>query len=100
MDLSRRDLLVEERDKKSFNKEKADKAITTGGALQAMMETYGWKLLMEEFIKPNIEESRWLGASKEDLSDIRAEVRVLKGMLKFIETRVKTAEEMVEKIKK
>lgn len=98
--MDRKELLVEERDRRAFDREKAQKLITVGGALQSMTETYGWKLLTEEFIKPNIEDARWLTASKEDLSDIRAEVRILKGMLKFIETRVKSAEEMVDKIKR
>jgi len=100
MDLSRRDLLIEEKEKRPIDKVKADSVINEGGAIQNMLDTYGWKLLYEGFILPNIEESRFLGASREDLSDIRSEIRVLKQMLKFVETRVKEANKMVEKIKK
>jgi hypothetical protein len=77
-----------------------DSIINEGGALQNMLDTYGWKLLYEGFILPHIEDSRFLGAPREDLADIRSEIRVLTQMLKFVETRVKEANRVVEKIKK
>uniref|UniRef100_A0A6M3JVZ9 Uncharacterized protein n=1 Tax=viral metagenome TaxID=1070528 RepID=A0A6M3JVZ9_9ZZZZ len=98
--LSRKELLMEEKDQKVVDPDRANKAITIGGALQSMMETYGWKIVYEEFILPNSEESRFLDSSREDLADIRAEIRVLRRLLKFIDTRVKSASDMVEKIKK
>lgn len=99
MDLSRRDLLLE-KENRPIDKEKANNTINIGGALQNMLDTYGWKLLFEGFIEPNIEEARFLGASREDLADMRSEIRVLRQMLKWIETRVKDANKMVEKTKK
>jgi hypothetical protein len=100
MNLTRRDLLLEEKEKRPIDKQKIDNVINEGGAIQNMLDTYGWKIVYEGFIEPSIAESRFLGASREDLADIRAEIRVLKQMLKFIETRVKNANIMVEKIKK
>lgn len=99
-DIARRDLLLEEKENRPIPKEKMDSIINEGGALQNMVDTFGWKLLYEGFILPNIEESRFLGASRDDLSDIRSEIRVLKQLLKFVEIRVKEANKMVEKIKK
>ncbi len=99
MDLSRRDLLIEEKEKRPIDKVKADSVINEGGALQNMLDTFGWKLLYTEFILPNVEESRFLESPREDLEDIRAEIRVLKRLLKFIEIRVNAANKMVEKIK-
>lgn len=90
---------MEEKDNRPLDIDKANEVITVGGAIQNMLDTYGWKLVYEGFITPNIEEARFLGASREDLADIRAEIRVLSQMLKFIETRVKNANKMVEKIK-
>lgn len=98
MPLNRKDLL-EEKEKRPVDKGKDDKALTEGGALSTMLETYGWKLLYEGFIKPNIDEVKFLEASREDLDDIRAEIRVLKRMLKFIDTRVIEASKVAEKIK-
>lgn len=98
--MDRKDLLLEERDRRSLDKDKVEKTINEGGALMNMTDTFGWKLLNEGFIIPNIEESRFLGASREDLADIRAEIRILKQLLKFIETRVNEANKTAEKIKK
>ncbi len=99
--MDRKDLLLEEKENRALsNTAKVEKDITTGGALQNMLDTFGWKILYEGFIQPNIEESRFLGAPREDLADIRAEMRILKELLKFVETRVKTANSLAEKIKK
>jgi len=100
MSLERRDLLLEDGTTIPRDKNKIEDILTLGGALVNMTDTYGWKLLYEGFMVPNIEESRFLGASREDLADIRAEIRVLKQLLKWIETRVKDANTMAEKIKK
>lgn len=98
---SRRDFLLEERDKKDLEDlKKVDKVITEGGALQNMLDTFGWKLLYEGFIQPNIGETRFLESPREDLADVRAEMRVLRRMLKFIETRVNEANKIATKIKK
>ena len=98
--MDRKDLLLEAKEKRPLEKEKADKALNEGGALMNMTSTYGWKLLYDGFITPNIEESRFLGASREDLADIRAEIRVLKQMLKYIESHIDDANKVAEKIKK
>ena len=97
--MDRKELHMEEKDNRPLDIDKANEVITVGGAIQNMLDTYRWKLVYEGFITPNIEEARFLGASREDLADIRAEIRVLSQMLKFIETRVKNANKMVEKIK-
>ena len=101
MDLSRKDLLLEEKESRTLSdKDKIEKTINQGGALQNMMDTFGWKLLYEGFIKPNIEETKFLKAPREDLADIRAEMRILKELLQFIEVRVNDANKLAEKIKK
>lgn len=101
MTLDRKDLLMEEKEKRQLEDTvKVEKVITEGGALRNTLDTFGWKIIYEGFIKPNIEEDRWLGASREDLADIRAEIRVLKRLLQFIETRVDSASKLAEKIKK
>jgi hypothetical protein len=99
--MDRKDLLLEERENRTLeDKVKVEKDINTGGALQHMLDTFGWKIVYEGFIKPNIEEARFLSAKKEDLEDVRAEIRVLRELMKFIETRVQTANKLAEKIKK
>jgi hypothetical protein len=101
MALNRKDLLLEEKDKKVLaNKDKVEKDINQGGALQNMMDTFGWKILYEGFIKPNIAEDKFLSASRENLADVRAEMRILKELMKFIETRVNSANELAKKLNK
>jgi hypothetical protein len=101
MDLSRRDLLLEEKEKRTLgDKDKVEKDINQGGALRNMTDTFGWKILYEGFIMPNIADDKFLSAPRENLADIRAEMRILKELLKFIETRVNKANELAEKIKK
>lgn len=99
--MDRKELLLEEKTKRVLsNTAKVENDINTGGALRNMMDTFGWKILYEGFILPNIEESRFLGAPREDLADIRAEMRILKELMKFIETRVNDANKLADKIKK
>ena len=99
--MDRKTLLLEEKESRTLeNKDKVEKDINTGGALQNMLDTFGWKILYEGFISPNIAEERFLTSQREDLADVRAEIRVLKAMMQFIETRVKTANKLAEKIKK
>jgi hypothetical protein len=99
--MDRKELLLEEKDKRTLaNTDKVEEDINVGGALSNMLDTFGWKILYEKFIKPNIEEDKFFSASREDLADIRAEMRILKELLKFIEVRVNTATKLAEKIKK
>lgn len=99
--MDRKSLLLEERESRTLDdKEKVEKILTQGGALQNMLDTFGWKILYDGFIAPHIEESRFLGADRKDLEDVRAEIRILKALLQFIEIRVKEANKVAEKIKK
>lgn len=98
--MDRKELLLEERESRTLDdKKKVEKIITEGGALRNMMDTFGWKLVYEGFIKPNIAEDRFLSAPREDLADIRAELRVLRRFMNFIETRVNEANKLATKIK-
>ena len=99
MNLDRKALLLEEKEKRPLEKEKTDKTLTEGGALMSMLDTFGWKIVYEEFIEPNTNESRWLSASKEELVDIRAEIRILKALLSFINVRIKEAGKLSAKLK-
>ena len=95
--MDRKDLLLEVKEKTPLDKKREEKVLTEGGALQNMLDTYGWRIAYDGFIKPNTEESRFLGAPREDLADIRAEIRILKQFLKFIETRIAEANKTAEK---
>lgn len=97
--MERRDLLLEEKTKKPIDRDKLARDLDEGMALVNMMETRGWKILFEGFIKPNTEESKFLEAPREELADIRAEMRALKKLLKFIDTRVEKANDAASKIK-
>lgn len=96
---TRRDLLLEEKEKIPISRDKLERDLDVGTSLASMMSMRGWKLLYEGFIVPNIEDSRFLGATREDLADIRAEIRILRQMMKFIETRIDSANKAAEKIK-
>lgn len=97
--MDRKDLLMEEEAKEPINKEKLAKDLDEGRALAGMKETRGWKILFEGFIKPNTEEDRLLEAPREELADIRAEMRVLRRLQKFIDTRITAANKAADKIK-
>ena len=98
--MDRKDLLLEEKASRTLeDKKRVEKVITEGGALRSMMDTFGWKLVYEGFVKPNIAEDRFLSAPREDLADIRAELRVLRRFMNFIETRVNEANKLATKIK-
>jgi len=100
MALDRKDLLLEEKTSRTLeDKKKVEKIITEGGALRNMMDTFGWKIVYEGFIKPNIAEDKFLSSPREDLADIRAEIRVLRRLMNFIETRVNEANKLATKIK-
>lgn len=98
--MQRKDLLMEEEAKEPINKEKLAKELDEGRALVGMKETRGWKIVYEGFIIPNTEEARFLEASREELADIRAEMRVLRRLQKFIDTRITAANKAAEKIKR
>jgi len=98
--MDRKDLLLEEKASRTLeDKKRVEKVITEGGALRSMMDTFGWKLVYEGFVKPNIAEDRFLNSPREDLADIRAELRVLRRFMNFIETRVNEANKLATKIK-
>jgi len=98
--MDRKDLLLEEKASRTLeDKKRVEKVITEGGALRSMMDTFGWKLVYEGFVKPNIAEDRFLNSPREDLADIRAEIRVLRRFMNFIETRVNEANKLATKIK-
>lgn len=96
---NRRDLLLEaEHNKPPEDKNKLASIIDEGMTLQNLIDSRGWKLLYDKYIRPNTLEDKWLDAPRETAEDIRIEVRVLRRLLQFIDKRIEAAKEAVNKI--
>jgi hypothetical protein len=98
--MDRKELLMEAAERKpAVDREVLSKQLDKGSALATMKDSRGYKILYEDFISKKIQESRFLGCAREDLEDTRAEIRVLREMLNFIDLSIKVANEAAEKLK-
>ncbi len=93
---SRKDLLLSIPDKAIADNKKMHNTIQEGGALLALKETAGWKILYEEFLSPNININILLQAKPEELADIRAGVKKLTEMLNWMEAKIKSSIKLYE----
>lgn len=87
-------------DSKIIKKQKDN--IARGEAYESLLEHYGWKLLMEEFLEKRLHLSNFLTAKTEELPDIRAKMTVLKEMLEHIKGAVRgtrASEHIIEKLR-
>lgn len=99
MTIGRRDLLIEGDRNKVIDRSKLTRQLDEGAILSNMKESRGWKLLYGEFIDKNMQLDRLLSASPIDLADIRAEIRILNALMRFIDSRIKNAEEAANTLK-
>ena len=71
--------------------EKSREAVEKGEAYASLVESRGWKYLMEEFIKPRLSRDRFLNADREELPFVQTEMKVLMELLNFIDSRINQA---------
>lgn len=60
------------------------KRINEGEAYQSLIEHFGWKRLVEDWIKPRIGVDQFLTCKEEDMKKVRDQMLILKEMLEFI----------------
>ena len=96
-DLSLRKELSEEQVNRSVE------LIDKGEAYEALRNSRGWKLLVEEFIRPRLQVEAFLSASHEELPYIQHEMRILTELLNFVESKIqqsKLEKELLDKLKR
>ena len=88
--MDRKELLMAGEDKpvREVDPKALAKDVEVGTALLGMRETYGWQLLYETYIKPKVDQNRFLTASSDELADTRAAMKALVDMLTFIDNSI------------
>ncbi len=99
---SRRDLITGNDEVRITEAEslKLKKNIESGSIYVTLTNSLGWKRLMEEYLNPLIDQKRILDCPTVTLVEERAEQRALWKMLEFINHKIKTAENNLERLKK
>ena len=99
---SRKDLLLnnsEAEKLKADDELKLKKTSECGGMYYALVNSPGWKDLMENFINHEISQEMYLNAEIEKLADVRAAQKKLFEMLQFINGRVDAGQKAFEFLK-
>ena len=106
MDDERYKLQVEKRKPKKPNEviaKTSRRNIAKAEAYASLVEHYGFKLLMEEFVEPRLSPKDFFTVPDDKLPLIRAKMLAFKEMLTFITRRIKEANvhhEFLERVKK
>jgi hypothetical protein len=99
--VERRDMIVNDTKPVELTAEeesKLRKAEQDGGSYLAMVNSPGWKDLLDKFINRRISQERYLTAKSEDLADTRAAQKELFDLLQFVNKRVEDGKKSFEKL--
>lgn len=99
--MDRKDLLLEaslEPETSGEEVAKLRKAAEDGGKYLTMVNSAGWKDLVENFINPRLSQDRYLLSSKEDLADVRAAQKELFTLLQFVNKKVDEGTKAYQKL--
>ncbi len=100
--MSRRDMILNETkpaELDGVDVSKLKKVREEGGIYLALIDSPGWKHLMANFLERQISQERYLTANVEELTDIRAEQRVLFNLLQFVNKKVENGSKAFETLK-
>ncbi|MEM2991147.1 MAG: hypothetical protein QXQ02_08210 [Halobacteria archaeon] len=97
--MDRRDFIFADIQQEKQNEELLRKAIDEGGLYIELVNSAGWKALLEDYINKRLSQDRFLSAKTEELADIRAEQRELFGLLRFIQRKIDQGQRALEMLK-
>jgi len=101
--MDRKSLLLEAPSEPALDVEeeaKLRKATEDGGKYLTLVNSAGWKDLVENFINPRLSQDRYLTADKEDLSDVRAAQKELFLLLQYVAKKVDDGTKAYQKLTK
>ncbi len=101
--MERRDMILNDTKSAELTAEqesKLRKAVEIGGLYLALVNSPGWKDLLNQFINQRISQERYLTAKSEELADTRAAQKELFDLLQFVNKRVEDGQKAFEKLQK
>lgn len=101
--VERRDMIMNDSEKAELTAEQESKlreVATIGGSYLALVNSPGWKDLLNKFINQRISQERYLTAKSEELSDIRSAQKELFDLIQFVNKRVEDGQKAFEKLHK
>lgn len=87
-DIRRQILMQQNTSKLDEVKRRSQEFVNKAEALAALMDSLGWRVIVEEFIKPRLSIERIITAQKEMLPYIQHEMKLLQELLTFIDNYV------------
>ena len=99
--VERRDMILNDTEPTALTVEqesKLRKVAEDGGSYLAMINSPGWKDLLDQFINRRISQERYLMAKSEELADTRAAQRELFDLLQFVNKRVEDGQKSFNKL--
>ena len=101
--MERKDLLLESTEGAKMTPEdekKLRKAAEVGSMYLSLVNSSGWKHLMETYISKQLSQDRYLNAKVDELADIRAAQKALFDFLHYVGRNVDDGQKAYERLQK